>query len=149
MGQRIRHPYLPRSGALFPITTHLTRHHHEYSGLGTISGFPTESAADHKAQEIDVDRRRGTFQDPESGKITLAECVTRFAAADCCFTPILTLGEALESEHCHGRGLVRRGNEGDLQALFPARIDGEPPATRAPAREISDGFDDEGSRADD
>jgi hypothetical protein len=42
--------------------------------LGTISGFPTESAADHKAQEIDVDRRRGTFQDPEAGKITLAEC---------------------------------------------------------------------------
>jgi alpha-methylacyl-CoA racemase len=82
-------------------------------------------------------------------QITLAECVTRFAAADCCFTPILTLGEALESEHCHGRGLVRRGNAGDLQALFPARIDGEPPATRRPARGTSDGFDDEGSRADD
>jgi integrase len=41
--------------------------------LGTISGFPTESAANHKAQEIDADRRRGTFQDPEAGKITLAE----------------------------------------------------------------------------
>jgi alpha-methylacyl-CoA racemase len=81
--------------------------------------------------------------------LTLAECVGRFAGADCCFTPVLTVGEALESEHCRGRGLVRRGNAGDLQPLFPARVNGEPPATRPPARETSGGFDYERLRADD
>ena len=76
-------------------------------------------------------------------RLTLAECVARFTAADCCFTPVLTLAEALESEHCRSRGLVRRGDTGDLQPLFPARVDGEPSATRRPARETGGGFDDE------
>ena len=79
---------------------------------------------------------------------TLAECVARFAAADCCLTPVLTVGEALESEHCRGRGLVRRGDAGDLQPLFPARVSGEPPATRPPARETDGGFEDERPRVD-
>jgi crotonobetainyl-CoA:carnitine CoA-transferase CaiB-like acyl-CoA transferase len=61
---------------------------------------------------------------------TLDECVARFAAADCCFSPVLTVAEGLESPHVRQRGLVRRGASGNLQALFPARIDGEPPATR-------------------
>jgi alpha-methylacyl-CoA racemase len=73
--------------------------------------------------------------------LTLAECVARFAAADCCLTPVLTVGEALESEHCRARELVRRGVAGDLQPLFPARINGAPPATRPPVRETSGGFD--------
>jgi alpha-methylacyl-CoA racemase len=81
--------------------------------------------------------------------LTLADCVARFAATDCCLTPVLTVGEALESEHCRSRGLVQRGNAGDLQPLFPARINGDPPATRPPARETSGGFDDERLRADD
>jgi alpha-methylacyl-CoA racemase len=81
--------------------------------------------------------------------LTLADCVARFAATDCCLTPVLTVGEALESAHCRSRGLVQRGNAGDLQPLFPARINGEPPATRPPARETSGGFDDERLRADD
>ena len=68
--------------------------------------------------------------------LTLAECEARFAAADCCLTPILTAGEALESEHVRHRGLVRRGPAGDLQALFPARVDGESPATRTPPRSV-------------
>jgi len=34
------------------------------------------------------------------------------------------------------RGLVRRGNDGHWQALFPGRIDGEAAAIRAPWREI-------------
>ena len=80
---------------------------------------------------------------------TLTECVARFAAADCCLTPVLTVGEALESEHCRSRGLVQRSNAGDLQPLFPARINGKPPATRPPARETSGEFDDEDPRADD
>jgi len=62
--------------------------------------------------------------------LELDECIARFAAADCCLEPVLTLGEGLESQHVAQRGLVRRDGRGNLQALFPARVDGEPPATR-------------------
>jgi crotonobetainyl-CoA:carnitine CoA-transferase CaiB-like acyl-CoA transferase len=74
--------------------------------------------------------------------LTLAECVARFVPADCCFTPVLTLGEAVESEQTRARQLVRRGPAGTLQALFPAWVDGEPPAARIPPRATSVGFDD-------
>jgi crotonobetainyl-CoA:carnitine CoA-transferase CaiB-like acyl-CoA transferase len=67
--------------------------------------------------------------------LSLAECVARFAPVDCCLAPVLTAAEALESGHVRERGLVRRGAAGDLQALFPARVDGQPPATRPPVRE--------------
>ena len=42
---------------------------------------------------------------------------------------MLTAREGLESAHVRERGLVRRGAQGDLQALFPALVDGEAPAT--------------------
>jgi len=74
--------------------------------------------------------------------LTLAECVARFVPADCCFTPVLTLDEAVESEQTRARQLVRRGPSGTLQALFPAWVDGEPPAARTPPRASNDGFDD-------
>ena len=61
---------------------------------------------------------------------TLDECVARFGPADCCFSPVLSVAEGLESPHVSQRGLVRRAPSGNLQALFPARIDGEPPAAR-------------------
>lgn len=61
--------------------------------------------------------------------LTLAACETRFAAADCCLTPVLDLREAVESPHHRARGLVRSA-AGAMQALFPALIDGVPPATR-------------------
>ena len=64
--------------------------------------------------------------------LTLDECVARFASADCCLDPVRTLAEALESAHVRARGLVRRDASSNLQALFPARVDGEPPATRPP-----------------
>ena len=83
------------------------------------------------------------------GQVTLAECIARFAGADCCLTPVLSVGEALESEHFRGRGLVRRGVGGDLQPLFPALVDGEPPATRPPARATGSGFDGAGAPAGD
>jgi crotonobetainyl-CoA:carnitine CoA-transferase CaiB-like acyl-CoA transferase len=67
--------------------------------------------------------------------LTLDECVARFANADCCLVPVLGAGEALESAHVRERGLVRRGTAGDLQALFPARVDGEAPATRPRVRD--------------
>lgn len=75
------------------------------------------------------------------GTLTLAECVERFAPADCCFTPVLTLAEALESEQLRARKIVRRAPTGALQALFPAWVDGEPPATRRSARNTGGGFD--------
>jgi hypothetical protein len=42
-------------------------------GFGTISGFTTKTAAENKAAEIEADRRRGQFLDPDGGKLTLAE----------------------------------------------------------------------------
>jgi alpha-methylacyl-CoA racemase len=67
--------------------------------------------------------------------LTMDACTRRFAAPDCCVTPVLIVGEAMESDYCRQRELVRRNATGDLQALFPARVDGEPPATRSALRE--------------
>lgn len=71
--------------------------------------------------------------------LTLAESVARFGPADCCFSPVLTLAEALTSDQCRERELVRRASDGALQALFPAWVDGEPPAPRPPLRTGSGG----------
>jgi crotonobetainyl-CoA:carnitine CoA-transferase CaiB-like acyl-CoA transferase len=75
------------------------------------------------------------------GAMTLAECVERFVPADCCFTPVLTLDEAVQSEQTRARKLVRRGPGGTLQALFPAWVDGEPPEARDPLRGTAAGFE--------
>jgi hypothetical protein len=48
---------------------------------------------------------------------------------------VLDLAEAVTTPHHRERGLVRRTLEGGLQALFPALIDGEPPAPRQPLTE--------------
>ena len=64
--------------------------------------------------------------------LTLAECLARFGPVDCCVTAILDLKEAIESPHHRHRRLVRPGSDGSLQALFPALVNGEPPALRAP-----------------
>jgi len=67
---------------------------------------------------------------------TLAHILQRFADVDCCLSPVLDLGDALEAPRVGERGLVRKAPEtGDLQALFPARIDGVASMTRAPLRE--------------
>ena len=74
------------------------------------------------------------------GSLTLDESIARFEAADCCFSPVLDLAEAVHSEHVQARGLVRRGDRsGDLQALFPAYVDNEPPAARRPVVRELDG----------
>ncbi|WP_143266222.1 MULTISPECIES: hypothetical protein [Amycolatopsis] len=50
---------------------------------GSLSGFRTKKEAQDKAAEIDADKRRGTFLDPEAGKLLLAEwIVTWFDAID-------------------------------------------------------------------
>ncbi len=64
------------------------------------------------------------------GGLTLDECEARFAAADCCISPVLDLAEAVATPHHRERGLVRRTPQGMLQALFPVLIDGEPPSAR-------------------
>lgn len=66
--------------------------------------------------------------------LTLSECSARFTAADCCYSPVLDLGEALCSPHHLSRGLLRRGPDAALQTLFPAWVDGSAPATRRPAQ---------------
>lgn len=71
--------------------------------------------------------------------LTQAEAIARLEPADCCFAPVLELAEAIESEQIRTRDLVRRGPDGAWQALFPARIDGEAPATRAPRKGIEEG----------
>lgn len=73
------------------------------------------------------------------GAAASADSVARFAAADCCFSLVLDLGEAVASPHHRDRALVRATRPGVLQALFPAHVDGVPPASRpAPNHEPSD-----------
>lgn len=84
---------------------------------------------------------------PQKGLITevaayfaahgLAECMARFEPADCCFSPVLDLGEALATPHVSNRGLVRRDAGGDLQALFPAIVGGGAPASRERLRRVT------------
>ena len=62
--------------------------------------------------------------------LTTDECLARFEPADCCFSRVLDIGEALDSAHHRDRALVRSAPSGALQALFPAHVDGTPPATR-------------------
>lgn len=67
--------------------------------------------------------------------MTLRQCVDRFRGNDCMVSPVLDLGEALDTDHVRARGLVKHVLDGSLQALFPARIDGEAPARRTPLRQ--------------
>lgn len=61
--------------------------------------------------------------------LTSADCAARFGASDCCVSLVLDLAEAVAAPHHTERGLVRRAPNG-WQALFPAIVDGEPPALR-------------------
>jgi alpha-methylacyl-CoA racemase len=69
--------------------------------------------------------------------LTLAECVARFEGVDCCISPVLDLGEAIDAPHVRHRGLVRRDARGDVQALFPAVVGGSAPCIREKLRPIS------------
>jgi alpha-methylacyl-CoA racemase len=66
---------------------------------------------------------------------SLKACLDAFRPADCCFSAVLDLGEALNSPHHQRRELVRRDEAGSLQALFPALVDGVAPALRRQLRE--------------
>lgn len=62
--------------------------------------------------------------------LTLADVLARFDQGDHCVSEVRDLNAALSDARVRRRALVRRGAEGDLQALFPALIDGEAPASR-------------------
>jgi crotonobetainyl-CoA:carnitine CoA-transferase CaiB-like acyl-CoA transferase len=64
--------------------------------------------------------------------LTLQECEARFDITDCCGNPVLDLAKAVAAPYQRDRGLVRQTSKGELQALLPALIDGEPPALRQP-----------------
>jgi alpha-methylacyl-CoA racemase len=66
--------------------------------------------------------------------LTSKQCLDRFGGSDCMVSLVLDLGEALATDHVRARGLVRRGSDETLQALFPVRIDGEAPSLRLPPR---------------
>jgi len=66
---------------------------------------------------------------------SLSECQEKFTVTDCCVSAVLDLNEAVDTMHHVRRGVVRRGSQGQLQALFPALIDAEPPALRPPLTE--------------
>ncbi len=74
------------------------------------------------------------------GRLTRAEAVARFGPVDCCLSAVLDLGEAVASPHHAARRLVRRAADGALQTLFPAWVDGLPPATRPRLREATAGL---------
>ncbi len=63
-------------------------------------------------------------------QLTLAQCEQRFASAECCFNQVLNLAQATATPHIQTRRLVLEKG-GQYQALFPAYVDGEPPASRA------------------
>jgi crotonobetainyl-CoA:carnitine CoA-transferase CaiB-like acyl-CoA transferase len=69
------------------------------------------------------------------GALTLQQCVERFDGTECMLSPVLDLGEAMRTDHVRARGLVERAPDGSLQALFPARVDGEAPSPRASLRQ--------------
>lgn len=79
---------------------------------------------------------RAAIAEVIAGK-TQAEWVAQFATVDACFTPVLTLDEALVSEHAKARGMVRQVEHPELGAHWqfasPWRFNGEAPPP--PARE--------------
>jgi crotonobetainyl-CoA:carnitine CoA-transferase CaiB-like acyl-CoA transferase len=67
--------------------------------------------------------------------LSLEEATARLEPADCCFAPVLSLDEAVQTEQMRARELVRRGEDGRWQALFPGKVDGVAPEVRRPWRE--------------
>jgi alpha-methylacyl-CoA racemase len=64
------------------------------------------------------------------GGLAAADVVARYEGVDCCLSIVNDLGAALDENHVAERRLVRRGDNGDLQSLFPAWVDGSPSCVR-------------------
>jgi alpha-methylacyl-CoA racemase len=69
--------------------------------------------------------------------LPLTACEARFEGVDCCLSPVLDLAEALDAAHHRARGVVHAAPGGGLQALFPALVDGRPPAARAEVQSVN------------
>jgi integrase len=88
------------------------RYEKDDGNFGTISGFTSKKAAEAKAEEIEADQRRGTFLDPDAGKLTLAEwSVTWFDALDVADT---TTAQYRSLTHNH---ILRRWGTISLDAI--------------------------------
>jgi integrase len=59
--------WVDRAGA----NTWRVRYFKDNGTIGSISGFPTKTSAEHHAADIEADQRGGTFIDPARGKTTL------------------------------------------------------------------------------
>ena len=66
--------------------------------------------------------------------LDLADCRTRFDGTESCVSVVANLKEALDAPQIAARDLVRRTQDGALQALYPARIDADAPPARQPAK---------------
>jgi crotonobetainyl-CoA:carnitine CoA-transferase CaiB-like acyl-CoA transferase len=80
--------------------------------------------------------------------LDLKQANSLFTSNDCCFSPVLDLGEALSDQQIYDRGLVLRSDNGELQALFPAHVNGKPPASRRPLSELKEGASARPTQAD-
>lgn len=63
-------------------------------------------------------------------RMSSQEVVDLFGPAHCCVSLVNTLDEAIKSERVVDRQLVRRADDGSLQALFPAVFNGATPNSR-------------------
>jgi alpha-methylacyl-CoA racemase len=70
-------------------------------------------------------------------KLTLAQCLERFSSGDCCVSPVHPIDRAIQSPHISRRGLVKPTDDGRLQSLFPAIVDGVAPRARPALKPIS------------
>lgn len=77
---------------------------------------------------------QGELEDYFAG-LTLQQCNERFGAVDCCFNQVLELHDAVNTPHMQARRLVVDAGHGNIQALYPAYVDGQPPAVREPFRD--------------
>jgi len=66
----------------------------------------------------------------------LAHWDALLSPADCCFHPVVPLAEVPDHPQIQARGLVHRVADGSplIETLFPAWVDGAPPAPRTPIR---------------
>lgn len=65
--------------------------------------------------------------------MSTVECEARYAAADCCLTPVLDLDQATQSDYMRHRGLVRRHPTMRIwEAGYPVFVNGLQPEFRKP-----------------
>jgi len=63
-------------------------------------------------------------------ELTLAECLERFSHGDCCVSAVRPIDQAIQSRQVSERGLITSSEAGQMQSLFPARVDGQSPQVR-------------------